>query len=359
MSQRVLIVALCMLAVGCKSRAVVGIAAGKDNTCLRTEDGRVYCFGDDAYMQNKDPSFATRPGPRNSPKRVPGLDGVVDVAVAPSHACVANPSSGLRCFLDVDLEPASVSSFAAKQVVASLSGVCALGASGNVACYRAGARELPRDPVTLPKDVPSATSIAAGERHVCVLATDGTVACWGDNQFGQLGSLDDAALKPNALTHVAGLKDVTSLAAGKVHTCALQKNGKVACWGMNELGQLGRPTGSAHEPIQAKPLDVAGLDGVSSIAAGYYHSCAVVGGKVLCWGSNMHGELGRAPTKMPNDKPEPVPGIGDAVQVACGEQHTCALLRGGKIECWGRNNRGQLGNGTNEDSIQPVDVKLP
>ncbi|MFO0669566.1 MAG: RCC1 domain-containing protein [Polyangiaceae bacterium] len=169
MSQRVLIVALCMLAVGCKSRAVVGIAAGKDNTCLRTEDGRVYCFGDDAYMQNKDPSFATRPGPRNSPKRVPGLDGVVDVAVAPSHACVANPSSGLRCFLDVDLEPASVSSFAAKQVVASLSGVCALGASGNVACYRAGARELPRDRSRCPR---------TSRRRRRSPPANGTSACW-------------------------------------------------------------------------------------------------------------------------------------------------------------------------------------
>lgn len=355
-------VVFCMIGAlaGCKSRAVTGIAAGKDNTCLRTEDGRVYCFGDDAYMQTKDASFATRPGSRNTPKRVPGLEGVTDVAVAPSHACAAVASSGLRCFLDVDLEPASVAGFNAKRVAASASGVCALGEGGAVACYRAGPRELPRDPVTLPKDLPAATALAAGERHVCALAQDGNVACWGDDQFGQLGSLDEAAQKPNALSKVAGLKDVTALAAGKVHTCALQKNGHVACWGMNELGQLGRPTGGAREPILAKPADIEGLEGATAIAAGYYHSCAIVaGGSVVCWGSNLHGELGRAASKMPNAKPEPVPGVSDAVQVACGEQHTCALLRGGKVKCWGRNNRGQLGSGTNDDSIQPVDVKLP
>src|SRR5688572_31421214 len=114
------------LLAGCRSRGVVDIAAGKDNTCLRTEDGRVYCWGDDAYTQSKNTSFAASPGPRTSPKRVSGLDGANALGLAPSHGCAGIKGGGVRCFLDVDLEGASVSGSAVKTVRAFNGGSCAL-----------------------------------------------------------------------------------------------------------------------------------------------------------------------------------------------------------------------------------------
>ena len=361
-------IALSGASFGCnKSRRAVELVAGKDNTCFRTENGRIYCWGDDAYTQTKNPSFAAKPGQRTTPKRVGGLEGARSISLAASHGCAAMQAGGVQCFLDADLEPTSISGADAKSVSAFGAGVCALATSGELKCFRSESRELPRAPVDVPKGLPAGDALTSGERHACVLEKDGTVSCFGDGQLGQLGPMaapppDAPAPPPGAsvLRKIAGLKDVTALAAGRAHTCALLRSGRVSCWGMNELGQVGRPGEVTRERVEPNPAEVEGVDGATAISAGYYHTCAVLkGGTIKCWGSNFYGELGRPPSKMGQPKAEPVEGITSATQLACGEQHTCMLQGDGRIACWGRNHRGQLGNGTTTDSIRPVEVKLP
>ena len=161
--------------IGCKGRQAVELAAGKDNNCLRTENGRVYCWGDDAYTQTKNPSFAAKPGQRTTPKRVAGIEGARSLSVAASHGCVTMQGGGVQCFLDADLTTASISGMDAKSVAAFNSGACALASSGELKCFRAEPRELPRAPVESPKALPAAVAVATGEHHVCVIDKDATV----------------------------------------------------------------------------------------------------------------------------------------------------------------------------------------
>ncbi|HEY8211498.1 MAG TPA: hypothetical protein VIG99_28640 [Myxococcaceae bacterium] len=130
----------------------------------------------------------------------------------------------------------------------------------------------------------------------------------------------------------------TELAAGGEHTCAVV-DGRILCWGRNQFGQLGSGV-TADSPA---PVQVAGLgeDG-QSVAAGISHTCAVAGGRTLCWGFNNKGELGNG-TAVASDRPVRVSG-SDAVpeSIAGGQFHSCRVLNG-EVQCWGENQYCELG----------------
>ncbi|KAB2840761.1 MAG: hypothetical protein F9K47_12855 [Burkholderiales bacterium] len=194
--------------------------------------------------------------------------------------------------------------------------------------------------------------LAAGFWHTCALATGGGLKCWGDNEDGQLG--DNSAVSRLSPVDVAGLSGVTEVAAGGFHTCALLSNGGVKCWGDNAYGQLGDNSTTDRRT----PVDVAGLTGVTAITAGIYHSCALLNsGGVKCWGRNNYGQLGDNTTTnrpVPTDVPA-LTGVSSVVGGG-GGWHSCALLSGGAVKCWGRNNYGQLGDGSTTNRSAPVGV---
>ncbi|MGI6524745.1 MAG: hypothetical protein ACOX2O_05550 [Bdellovibrionota bacterium] len=163
-------------------------------------------------------------------------------------------------------------------------------------------------------------------------------------------------------TNVAFSQTVTagslqSVSASLNNTCGVttDSNKNVYCWGSNEYGQLGN--GSAEDssvPVMVKGGEQGGafLNGVSQVAAGYYHTCAVTtGGELYCWGSNYFGQLGINSTL---DQTIPVRtlkgeqgGVGtyleDVSQVSTGKYYTCAVTTGGELYCWGYNTFMQLG----------------
>ena len=208
-------------------------------------------------------------------------------------------------------------------------------------------------PTTLP--VNRATAITTGVSHSCSLNQTGTVSCWGNNFWGQLGNgqREDISSVSVPPVQVLGITDATAVAAGEGHSCALHRDGTISCWGRNNWGQLG----NGNEASSVLPLKIQVITDATSITTSKYHSCALhQNGTISCWGSNNWGQLGN---NARSSVPVRVRGITDATAITTSEYHSCALHQNGTISCWGRNNWGQLGNGqsgSNADSPLPVQV---
>jgi len=207
------------------------------------------------------------------------------------------------------------------------------------------------------------TAVAGGGFHACMRLPDGTVQCWGRNNFGQLGNGDGNLADSSVPVAVRGLTTATRVVTGDSHTCALLGDGTVQCWGVGDSGQRGDGT---FNNISTVPVAVVGLSNAVAVAARGYHSCALLlgDGTVWCWGRNVDGQLGNG-TRAPVDcspgscgssTPVRVGGITGAAAVIAGGYHTCALFGDGTAQCWGRNDDGQLGDGTFTTSSTPVPV---
>jgi alpha-tubulin suppressor-like RCC1 family protein len=141
------------------------------------------------------------------------------------------------------------------------------------------------------------------------------------------------------------------ISAGWIHSCIVTGPGVVKCWGSNESGRLGDGSGVAH----STPVQVAGLtSGFVAVAAGTSHTCALRGdGVVLCWGKNQAGQLGDGTTI---DRAVPVAVFTNATSIDARGGVTCATNATGDAYCWGDNTNGQLGDGTTTERHSPVMV---
>jgi alpha-tubulin suppressor-like RCC1 family protein len=295
---------------------VTAVATGV-HTCA-VVNGGVQCWGLNASGQLGNGSTANS----SVPAQVTGLtSGVTSLATGNSHSC-AVVNGGVRCW-----------------------GYNYDGELGN------GSNTDSSVPVQVTGLTSGATVVAGGDKHGCAVV-NGSVQCWGSNSFAQLGN--GSYTDSNVPVQVSGLTSgVTTLAAGSWHSCAAV-NGSVQCWGSNASGEFGNGNTNGN----TTPTQVTGLtSGVTTVAGGYSHSCAVVNGGAQCWGSNDYGSLGNGSTTnsaTPVQVTALTSGVG-VMAMATGGGHSCAVVNGG-VRCWGANNSGQLGNGSNTDSHVPVQV---
>jgi len=200
------------------------------------------------------------------------------------------------------------------------------------------------------------TAVSAGNAHTLALKADGTVWAWGSDSNGQLG--DDAILaNKSAPVQVEGLAGVMEVCAGGYHSMALTTGGSVYAWGWDAFGQLGNDATLADSPT---PVSLP-LSYMSGLGAGAYHSLAIYafGRTVRSWGSNGSGQLGDA-TNTQQPTPVTVSGLNNILKVEAGYQHSMALSNaGGTVYTWGADGSGQLGNDVSlVNSNVPVTVTL-
>jgi len=197
-------------------------------------------------------------------------------------------------------------------------------------------------------------SIALGDSHSCAVLADATVKCWGYNYDSQLG--DGTNTTRNSPVEVLGITTAVSIALSDSHSCVLLTDGTVECWGRNSYGKLGDGTSTdRNSPVKVSGL-IAGITKATSIALGHYYSCALLAdATVKCWGRNDAGQLGDG-TNTDQITPVGVLGITTATSIASGAKFSCALLADATVKCWGDNMGGQLGDGTTTDRNSPVGV---
>jgi len=197
-----------------------------------------------------------------------------------------------------------------------------------------------------------AQTAAPAADHLCVIALNGTLWCWGDGTDGKLGN---GGLNATTIpTRVGVESDWSAIATGRQHTCGIRANEHLLCWGSHALGQAG--LGPSAPLALTQPSAVSPETAWRTVAAGSFHACALANDtQTACWGFGQAGRLG---TGGEQNRSTPVTNITQADKLALGAGHSCSRGLDGALRCWGSNTSGQLGIGTANNATTPTPVAL-
>jgi alpha-tubulin suppressor-like RCC1 family protein len=197
--------------------------------------------------------------------------------------------------------------------------------------------------------------VAAGDVAACVLSSGAAVSCLGDDSHGAVGDGQSGIGIDVSTPKQIIASQVKAVSMGYAFGCALDANGQVACWGDDNAGQIG-PGGDPDGGVVATPTLVSGLSPIGVIATGTADACAlsVDASSVSCWGFGEDGELGDGMSGTGHDRATPgrVLGLPSRVStIVAGGAVNCAISMGGDLWCWGWNGNAQLGTGTPGDPV--------
>ena len=359
------------------------VSAGWDYSCALHQDGTVSCWGH---------SFTGQLGGTHDEEFQAEIEELIEEAEQPGASSTLTEEL-LRLRLQVyaqayALVPVRIEGITdATFIVSNSRHSCALREGGTISCWgnnrsgQLGNRKSRDDGAEPHSSVPvevagitDATAIAAGKDHSCAVHRSGTVSCWGNNYDGQLGNGQSQDYENRSVenrygpysympTGVAGITDAVAISAGGEHSCAVHRTGAISCWGNNWHGQLGNGQGGtddagfaeiANDFYSPLPVSVVGITDATAITTGLLHTCALHRtGAVSCWGDTGYGQLGNGQSGYiyASAVPLAVVGVADATAIATIWEHSCALHEGGTVSCWGKNIRGQLGNGQSGDRV--------
>ena len=301
------------------------VATSETHTCAIRAPGALYCFGDNASGQ-----LATGD---TSPQPLPSL--VETPWPLRSVAC-----GGTSC--------------------------CAIGADAQLACWgdnlegkvgqddpygSADATEL-----LVVEPGQRFASVGVGQGHVCAIRESGELSCWGRNVRGELGlgSVDPGQLRAPA--RVGDASDWRVVAGSQHHSCGVRGDGSLWCWGQNVFHEVGAPE---LDTIFSSPRRVGSDSDWQSVAVGWFHSCGLKrDGQLWCWGRAIEGQLG-----VESIDPLPAPNLiampASFSRIALGHFHSCGVDDAGSLYCWGMNEEGQLGVADLERRHMPAPLPLP
>ncbi|MEK9694575.1 MAG: putative Ig domain-containing protein [Candidatus Poseidoniales archaeon] len=219
--------------------------------------------------------------------------------------------------------------------------------STTTGCFREGVLHG----VTPDEELPLAiVELATGVAYSCAILANGSLACWGDNEVGQLGIGNNTDMDLPTFVNLPTGRTATDISAGSSHACAILDNASVMCWGSGVRGKLGNNnTANTNSPVYVEPMPNGAT--AISLALGTSNSCALLdNGKVACWGINLDGSLGAGSAGSGSSYDQLYPTLTDnmpanlpAVSITSGERHYCALLENGDVACWGDGTYRQLG----------------
>ncbi len=304
------------------------ITAGESHACALLKSGKAVCWGDNTFGQIGNPSLqgVGLKTVLDNERSLKPFSGIQEIVAGANSTCViAKEAREAFCFGErfgstrklnwvpegIEMSGAIGNLSQIKAIGVGRGFACALGKSSQVYCWGindmgqlgsqtngAGTTKANLVEVSYPVEtaLTKIDALAVGDKHACALHRDEkTVYCWGDNRFGQLGNTsirglpEQVALGSNNLT----LKGVRDLAAGTDRTCIISSRDEVFCWGNGADGILGSE--KVISPYPVRVLDVNGelLGGISKIAIGSDHTCAIdLNQKLFCFGLNQFGQLG-------------------------------------------------------------------
>ena len=402
---------------------LASISAGVAHSCAIDGGGHAFCWGNNDWGQidaSKVCQSPCNPEPFAFPLTFQSISagGHVTCGItAGSVVCWGSTLLGVPTNVAAPFGPATVGGVTgAVSISAGIRSVCAVDGAGALFCWgdnlfgqlgngsATGPGAFSVTPVRV-GGVATYKQVSVGDEFACAVTTQGTVECWGDDGFGELGvgTVGGLSNVPLAISPFTS----TWVTSGGEHACSLDSEGVTACWGNNHSGQVGHGhtgiTGGTVPALSVVPTPVPRFGitwpailhtsapplsqlsnslpqqarrslgrivavAFSQLAVGSNHNCVLDGGgHAYCWGSDAGGQIGNGPrsTAMCNNSvcvPAPtivLPPTGVAFdQITAGESHNCAS-NNGIVFCWGDNAVGQLGAGVGPARRLPTRIKIP
>ncbi|MFH2006571.1 MAG: DUF4215 domain-containing protein [bacterium] len=356
--------------VGCPGDcAWTQIAAGGTHTCGVRVDGSVWCFGQGTDGRLGDGNLADRV----SPVKASGLTNAISVDVGSQHSCAQANTWELWCWgqntfgqfgngpTTSTATPTMVQSGMVSSFSTGATSTCIMQTNGSVICAGDNTRGQLGDMTNNASNVwvttlgvITPTAVSVGQDFACSPAGSGNAYCWGANDYGQVGNNSTLDANVGTMVQLIG-GGATNVDVGLAHACAATNSGVAHCWGYGLDGRLGQGTGQSS----LVPVPVATLNNVSYISAGGGHACAIDSGNLWCWGLNDNGQLGINSYNNQNAPLQVAWFPGNVAAVSAGDYHTCAITTAGRAYCWGDAGAGQLGTGDTTDRTVPWEVLDP
>lgn len=362
------------------------VVAGTNHTCAIGNNGHTYCWGDDRFGQlGARMEESCRSDQCRRPVPLAGGLVLTELALGDAHTCgigrgqlycwgtarfgrlgddslvneTCRETPAFKCAV---VPRRAAIGFSMVDVTAGPMHGCGLADTGKVFCWgrnlgmQLGTGDTEERALPVEVEAPvHFESVTTGISHTCGVARPDQIYCWGAGGSGRLGT-GDTQDRPSPTRVESGdaMRLWATVDAGGGHNCAIETNGVVSCWGLNNEGQMG--LGDRISRTRPAPIAVPG--NTAQVSAGGSHSCAVTWSRNLyCWGANDRGQLGIGAAGR-QLTPVHVPIHVPVVRVSAGDAHTCAITADGSVYCWGANDFGQLGDGTRLERRTPVLVEF-
>ena len=401
---------------------VMKITSGSEHACALLYNGKMKCWGSNAYGQIGGNMLGGDKGhlPSDMGDNLKYLDlgkSIRDIEGSGwgvYHTCALLVDGDLKCFgrnhsgqlgissiispndaigdqtgeVSPSLPAVNFSGRKVKAVATGTMHTCALTSDGKIFCFGENSdSQLGTDDnfdLLQPGSeavLDLAVQITVGSQHSCAILQNGQAKCWGGNLQGQLG-LNSITLHGNGdmaslpAVDLGTIERPIKIAAGNTSTCALLQNRNVKCWGRNDFGQVGingsNPTyGSGSPTLQSQSIvyfeSTAAASLATDIVMGGDVACALkADGLMKCWGKNSEGQVGQNSNQpLFGDGSYPITGLGNIFaapnfteKITAGE-NVCRISSGGRPLCWGSNSAGQVGQGTNDIEFGTAVVGVP